>query len=73
MSENSIPLDIKKEWFSLIRRLQSVAKSEGLSVISIKILVDKDGTPVSWTSPKRTLIEPKSRSSLIQSILEMDM
>jgi len=70
---SDVPLDIKKEWFSLIRRLQSVAKSEGLSVITFKVLVDKEGNPLGWTSPKRTLIEPKSKSSLIASILDMDM
>jgi hypothetical protein len=30
-----IPLDLKKEWLSVARRMQSIASSEGLSLISI--------------------------------------
>lgn len=61
--------DIKPEWLSVIRRIQSVAKSEGLSIITINILVDKDGLPQAWTSPKQTKIEPKNASSAILSMI----
>ena len=52
--------DVKPKWLSVIRRLQSVSKSDGLSVVSIRILVDAEGTPVAWTEPIQIKIEPKS-------------
>jgi hypothetical protein len=61
--------DIKPEWLSVVRRLQSVSKSEGLSIVSITILVDKDGVPQAWTSPVQTKIEPKNASSAILSLM----
>lgn len=61
--------DIKPKWYSLIRRLQSVSKSEGLSIIGINILVNKDGEPLFWTEPKKTLVEPKNASNKIISLL----
>lgn len=65
---SQLPLDIQPEWLSVIRRLQSVSKSDGLSVISINILVDKDGVPQAWTSPQKTLIEPKNAASAILTL-----
>jgi hypothetical protein len=68
-----LPEDIQREWFSVIRRLQSVSKSQGLSVISISILVDADGTPQAWTAPKQTFIEPKNAASAIIGLfIEME-
>ena len=63
-----MPKDIKHAWFSVVRRLQSVSKSAGLSVITISILVDSEGTPQAWTEPERILIEPKNAASAILSI-----
>lgn len=65
---SAIPLDINKSWFPVIRRLQSIAKSGGLSVVSISIIVDADGTPKAWTSPRKTLIEPKSAAGAILAL-----
>lgn len=62
-------LDIQKEWLSVARRLQSVAKSNGLSVLSINILVDAEGHPIAWTAPKKVLIEPSNKASDIMGIL----
>jgi hypothetical protein len=60
-----LPEDINPSWLSVIRRLQSVSKSQGLSVVSINILVDENGVPQAWTSPVRTLIEPKGAATAI--------
>jgi hypothetical protein len=68
--ENSKPLDIQKEWLSVIRRLQSVAKSEGLQVITISILVDEEGTPKAWAEPRKTKIEPKNAASALLSMID---
>lgn len=62
-----MPEDIKPQWLSVIRRLQSISKSEGLSVLTINILVDKDGVPQAWTEPKQVKIEPKNAMSAILS------
>lgn len=61
--------DIQPEWLSVIRRLQSVAKSQGLSVISINILVNADGIPQAWTQPTQTLIEPKREASALLAMV----
>jgi len=58
-------LDIKPQWLSVARRLQSMSKSEGLSIVSIRILCRADGTPISWTAPVQTKIEPKSELSAL--------
>jgi len=60
-----LPEDIDPSWLPVIRRLQSVAKSQGLAVISINILVDEFGKPKAWTSPEKTKIEPKGASSAL--------
>lgn len=58
------PLDIKSKWLSVVRRLQSVAPSNGFSIIHIDILVNKEGEPVSWTSPTKTTIEPSQNAEI---------
>lgn len=60
-----LPQDIKPNWFPIIRRLQSISKSQGLSILSIRILVDAEGNPVAWASPTQTKIEPKSEVSAL--------
>lgn len=65
MVDDKVPLDINKEWLSVIRRLQSVAKSNGLAVLSINVLVDSDGKPIIWTAPNRVLIEPKNAAAAV--------
>ena len=69
-----LPEDVKPAWINLIRRLQSVAKSQGLSVISIDILVDADGSPISWSEPKKTMLEPKkSAGDLLRALVRSGM
>jgi len=64
----SLPQDIQPQWLSVIRRLQSIAKSSGLSVLSINILVDADGVPQAWTAPNKVLIEPKNAAATILAL-----
>ncbi len=70
MHNKGWPEDIKPQWFNVIRRLQSVARenNQGLAVIDLRVLVDEDGTPVTWTEPRRQLLEPKRMS---QHVLEL--
>jgi hypothetical protein len=65
------PEDIRPQWFNVIRRLQSVARenNQGLAVLDIRVLVDQEGTPITWTEPKRTLLEPKRMSEHVLELL----
>lgn len=58
----SAPLDVRKKWLNIARRLQSVARSGGFSVLTIQVLVDAKGDPVCWLEPKQYKIEPAKLS-----------
>ncbi len=66
-----MPDDIRPEWLSVIRRLQSVARSKnhGLAVLEIKVLVDANGAPVQWTEPAVTRLEPKGAKDQLLALL----
>lgn len=66
-----LPQDIQKKWHNVTRRMQSVAKSEGLSIISLKVLVKANGEPVTWQID-RHLLEPKSLQETLLSLVEND-
>lgn len=57
--------DIKegwRDWLNLCRRLQSIAtKQEGLAIAKFWVVLKADGTPLLWTSPEVTYLEPKRR------------
>ena len=59
-----VPEDINIEWFNFIRRLQSVAKNDGMALIDIRVLVDCGGKPVLWSDPKVSLMEPKAKAQI---------
>lgn len=65
---SDLPEDIKREYLSLIRRIQSVSKSAGYSVVRISVLVDADGTPIAWTEPIQVKLEPKNAVSLLLTL-----
>lgn len=53
--------DIKPQWLNVIRRLQSACHgNQGYAVLSIAILINSNGEPVSWVEPLLRKIEPKS-------------
>jgi len=66
-----IPQDIKHyDWLNIIRSIQSEAsKNNGLAIIEIRILIDGDGKPVSWTEPRMTKIEPWRRAQVVIDLL----
>lgn len=70
--EQRIPEDVKPEWLSLIRRFQSVAKTNGFAVITINVLVDKTGIPISWVEPRVTKIEPKTPYAALFELFKED-
>ena len=55
-------LDIKSGWMKVVRRLQSVAPTNGISILTIKVIVDAEGNPIEWIEPTRAKLEPKSCS-----------
>ena len=68
MTTNHVPCDIKElsPWLNVIRRLRSVTyTSSGYAILTIRILVDADGTPVQWTKPVITLLEPKNEATIV--------
>lgn len=66
----SLPLDIKSAWLPLVRRLQSAcADNQGFAVLTVRILVDSEGSPRLWTSPEVCKIEPKKGKDDLLTIL----
>jgi hypothetical protein len=70
LTSNKIPLDLKECWFPVIRQLQSKSRSQGLSVLTITVLVNQDGNPISWTPPLKTEIHPKANANELLTYLE---
>ena len=66
---NTLPEDIKSCWLRVIRRLESVSKSEGISILTIVVAVDKDGCPFAWSSPRQVKLEPKAAADDIMALL----
>ena len=62
-----LPEDVQKKWHNVTRRMQSLAKSNGLSIVNARVLVKSDGTPVSWNVDRR-ILEPRS---LQETLLDM--
>lgn len=52
-------IDLKPGWLNVVRRLQSVATSQGYAIVTIRVLVNAEGLPVLWTEPTQCKIEPK--------------
>lgn len=73
VNDKSVPEDIKSEWLSLIRRFQSVAKTNGFAVITISVLVDKNGIPLSWLEPQVVKIEPKTPYTAMLELFKSGM
>jgi hypothetical protein len=70
---NGFPEDVKPQWsgplllwLNVIRRLQSVGrqKNEGYAVLTIRVLVDGDGKPVTWSEPECTKLEPMANGAI---------
>lgn len=71
MTINGLPEDVQSKWYNITRRMQSVAKSEGLSIVSVKVLVDADGVPITWEVDSH-ILEPKSLQKALLSMIKSD-
>lgn len=52
-------------WAPLVRRLTAAGKSQGLSVLTVRVIVDERGQPLHWTKPSVQHIEPKARGDAL--------
>ena len=66
-----LPQDVQDAWHNVTRRMQSVAKSDGFSVVTVKVLVRADGTPVTWEVNSH-ILEPKSLQKTLLSLIKVD-
>lgn len=58
------PQDIRPAWWNyflkIVRRLQSVSrKNEGYAIVGLIAVVNQDGNPIFYTSPRVIKLEPK--------------
>ena len=58
-----------RPWLPLVHRLQGAGKSQGLSVMTVHIIVDERGYPLHWGAPRVTPIEPKARGEALDALL----
>ena len=65
-----LPHDIKACWLPVVRQLQSHARSQGLSILTITVLVNQDGNPVLWLAPKKVEIQPKGSAGDVVDLLK---
>ncbi len=68
---SNLPEDVQSKWYNITRRMQSVAKSDGLSIVSVKVLVEADGTPITWEVDSH-ILEPKSLQKALLSMIKFD-
>lgn len=66
------PKDIKPGWLNVARRCQSVSRTNGLSLVSITVLVDQEGCPRFWLEPTVRKIEPSRSADEILEIFSKD-
>lgn len=69
ISSMAFPQDIKIPWLNVARRFQSVARTGGLALITMTVLVDQDGLPRLWLEPDCRKIEPKKNAEEIIELL----
>lgn len=62
-------LHVLTPWLDIVRRLRSVASKGSYSAIKIVVLVDGDGTPIKWTKPTVTTIEPRADPQALDTLL----
>lgn len=72
-NQGGFPEDVRPQWrgpllvwLNIIRRLQSVAKTRnaGHAVLTIRVLVNEDGTPLVWSEPEVVKLEPMANGNI---------
>lgn len=62
--------DLKACWFDVVRRMQSVSRTDGMAIVSISVLVDQEGCPRFWLEPTCKKIEPRKSAEEILRLFE---
>ena len=57
------PLHIRPAWQRVAARLQSVARTNGHAIITLRVVVNADGNPVVWPEPTVVKLEPKPKGA----------
>ena len=68
--------DIHRNWFNVIRRIQSVGRSKNVvccAIVSINVVINESGVPLLWSEPKCTLIEPMKDNMQLLDLLKKDL
>jgi hypothetical protein len=63
--------DIQRSWLNIARRLQSVADNRGYAVLTLRVLVGPGGTPVPWSEPQVTRLEPANSPEISERLREL--
>lgn len=66
-----VPADFAEllKWANVIRRMISVSRSGGYGIITIRVIVDANGTPIHYATPVLTKLEPKAESADVLAVL----
>lgn len=54
--------DVRSQWLNAARRMQGMAKSKGVSIITLRVVVDENGDPIFWLSPNIEHVEPAAKA-----------
>jgi len=61
--------EILEPWFNLIRSMRSQCTSNGMSGITVRVIVDEHGMPKLWAEPKAIHISPVRETEFIEGIV----
>lgn len=64
------PDDLHPEWMNVLRRLQSVGHTQnGITVTTLRVILDEHGKPIKWTTPESISLEPKRNTDEFLELL----
>ena len=55
-------------WFNIIRAIRSVGKSAGMTVVTVKVLLDEKSNPIAWGEIKANRIHPRASKNFIREL-----
>ena len=65
--------DLDPQWLRVTRRMQSVAKSRGVQIITMSVVVNAEGVPEYWFTPRILQVEPAaSAAEFLRVLLGME-
>ncbi len=64
------PADLHPAWMNILRRLQSIGHTQqGITIVTIQVILDEHGKPVKWAQPTSVILEPKKDSGEFLALL----